>query len=40
MPGSVEAIFRGPSGSDGNANNSNWNMNENMGTEGRRACFS
>lgn len=26
MPGSVEAIFRGPSGSDGNANNSNWNM--------------
>lgn len=29
MPGSVEAIFRGPSGnSDGNANNSNWNMSK------------
>lgn len=29
MPGSVEAIFRGPSGNnDGNANNSNWNMSK------------
>lgn len=30
MPGSVEAIFRGPSGSSGSAdgNNTNWNMSK------------
>ncbi|MCF0198774.1 MAG: RagB/SusD family nutrient uptake outer membrane protein [Bacteroidaceae bacterium] len=32
MPGSVEAIFRGPSAnSDGNANNSNWNTSKVFG---------
>lgn len=31
MPGSTEAIMRGPSGSGGNANNSNWNTSKVFG---------
>jgi hypothetical protein len=31
MPGSTEAIMRGPSGSNGNANNSNWNTTKVFG---------
>ncbi len=31
LPGSTEAIFRGPSGQGGNSNNSNWNTNKVFG---------